>query len=168
MTTFTLPTRLPGLYELKKVRESRIKSLINNLKYHETKMDASFEKTKARIKNEVLIEPVVFSEPSFLDHTYEERPVSFSNQLVGGVRDHYLHTISVIFTGERQLFNYIPEGYTFNMKDKGIAQPDHNQIRLEIDLPELNPKLAIQKTKEMLASTYSLINLNNSSMIKWS
>jgi hypothetical protein len=168
MTTFILPTQLPSLYELQKVRESKIKFLINNLKYQDTKSDDVFDRTKKKIKKEILLTPVVFNEPSFLDHTYEERSVSFPNQLTGGARDHYVHNISVIFNGDRELFNYIPNNFSFGISERGIVQPDYNQILIDIDLPELNPNLAIQNAKSMLSSTYRLIEMNNSVIAEWS
>lgn len=168
MTTFILPTQLPSLYELQKTRESKINFLINNLKYQDTKDDDVFERTKNKIKKEVLITPVVFSEPSYLGHSYTDKQVSFPNQLIGVSGNHYIHKISVIFNGDIELFSYIPNKFSFGISERGIVQPDYNQILLEVDLPTLNPDLAIQNAKSMLSSTYRLIEMNNSAITWWS
>lgn len=167
---FISPHKRPFMVDLKRQRESMINSLINNLKINDVKEDADFQQTSEKIKNEILLKPVNIDEARFIDHEYEEIQLNMQQQFVGGgSKHHYYHQIEFPFTGDKELFEYIPEtGYSQTSSDYGIILPDYNSITVYVDLPELNPNRAISKAKELLNLTLQLVSGNNSSISGWS
>ncbi|WP_019987114.1 hypothetical protein [Rudanella lutea] len=166
--TFTSPRQLPRFADLLRERELRINMLINNLKLNDVKEDAVFQNTVKRIKRAVLLQPVVFGEPTFVDHSYEERQLSFQQQLSGSSSHRYTHTISVPFTGDNELFSYAPDNYSFSSSDRGLILPYSGGITVYVSLSELNPAQAISQAQKDLDMTFRLVEINNTSLQHWS
>lgn len=168
MNRFTSPRGLPFITQLKKNRETRINTLINNLKLNDVKDDIIFEKTKTGIKSEILLIPVVFSEPRFVDYEFKEIPLTMQQQLMGMNRNHYIHNVSFPFTGNTELFSHIPEqGFSFSSSDHGLIIPYGNTLDIEVDLPELGPEKAIPQARNLLSMTFQFVNSNNNAVNSW-
>ena len=166
---FTSPNGRPYMSELKREKESVINSLINNLIIDDVKDDANFAKTSSRIKNSVILKKVEFGEPKFTDHKYEDRPLSMHQQLIGASRHHYIHTVEFPFTGNTELFDHTPEGgFSYSNSDRGLILPNYNRLTVYVDLPELNPTMAIAEARGLLSMTMEFVNSNNASIDAWS
>lgn len=166
---FTSPNNRPYMAELKRQKEAGINSLINNLKIGDVKDDAKFAQTSSRIKNSVLLKKVEFGEPKCTDHEYEDRPLSMQQQLIGGTRHHYIHTVEFPFTGATELFDHTPEGgFSYSSSDRGLILPDYNRLTVYVDLPQLNPQGAIAEARSLLSMTMQFVNSNNASIDAWS
>lgn len=166
---FTSPSNRPLMLELKKERESRINSLINKLSIADVKEDSKYAETSKCIKKTVLLTPVEMGKPEFVRHEFEEIPLTFEQQVIGGVSsNHYYHEVSFTFTGDEELLSYIPEsGFSFGNSDRGLILPYGNEIIVEVDLPELNPDKAIAEAKKLLSITLQFVNANNASIQSW-
>lgn len=168
MNQFSSPNGRPLISELKRSRESKINSLINNLKLNDLKDDNSFETTAAIIKREILFTPVVIGDPKLLDYEFKEMPFTFQQQLMGGSRNHYVHTISFPYTGDTELFSYSPEqGFSFSASDHGLIIPYGREINVDVDLPELNPEQAISQARQLIRMTLQFANSNNETIKSW-
>ncbi len=169
MNSFTSANGLPFMTHYKRDKESRINVLINNLKINDVRDDTAFEKTTARIKHELLIQPVVFGQPKYIDHTFEDVPLTMQQQVLGGIsRNHYTHEIAFPFSGDSELFSHIPEsGFSFGAHDRGLILPYGNVINVEVDIPELNPDRAINEARNLLSMTFQFVNANNASLQAW-
>jgi hypothetical protein len=168
MNAFTSPRNLQNLLELKKERESKIDLLINNLKIENVKEESSFNKSKDRIKKEILFNPVKLGDLKFMDYEYVEKSVSFEQQLIGGRKGHYIHKLSLIFSGSGELFEYTPEeGFTFTSSDHGVILPTANAIFIDVDLPELNPSESVNEARRLLRMTFEFVEKNNISINQW-
>lgn len=165
---YTSPYSLTPISELKIERESKINTLINNLKIGEVKDEAKFIETSERIKNSILLTPIVFGEPKFIDHEFEEIALTMQQQLIGGMsRNHYYHRVSFPFTGDREIFSYQPESFSYSSSDKGLIIPHSNNLTVNVDLPELNPDRAVSEGKNMLSMTMQFVSGNNASLQSW-
>ncbi len=170
MSNFTSPHALPHFSNLKKERESQINSLINSLKLKDVQEDKAFERTKQRIRNAVVLTRVVLGKPQFVDHDFQEVPLTHTQMLVGGVSpNHFIHEISIPFTGDRELFSHVPEeGFSYYSSDRGVIVPYSNQIEISVDLPELNPQRATEEVSRVLRMTMEFVDKNNASVETWS
>ena len=165
---FKSPQGLPYLSKYKKERESKINSLINNLKISDVKEDTNFINTTSRIKKLVVLYPIVMGEPKFVDHEFEEIPLTMTQQLIGGMsRNHYTHQIDFPFTGNGELFSYIPENGYSQSSERGIILPYGNTITVYVDLPELNPERAIAVARGDLSMNFQFMDNNNASVQSW-
>jgi hypothetical protein len=166
---FISPNSLPFLVTLKKERENRINNLINIIKIHDVREDASFEKTTLRIKNEILLPPIIIGEGKFINYEFREIPLSFNQQVLGmGNKNHYLHQVEFPFTGSKELFSHIPEtGFSYSSSDRGIILPGANYITVIVDLPEINPQKSISEANNLLNMTLQFVNGNNLSIQSW-
>lgn len=168
MNNFTSPYDLPYLNDFKRERELKINSLINNLKLNEVKDDQVFLKTQERIKKNILIEPVEIGDPKLNDYEYQEKSLSFEQQLIGGSKNHYIHKILFPIKGNYELISYKPEsGFTYHSSDHGLILPYGNTLIVEVDLPELNPDRAIIEANKYLSMTIQFVNSNNTSVKLW-
>lgn len=169
MNRFTSPNGQPFFSQLLQERAAKINSLINNLKIDEVRDDKAFGRTKTRIKDAVLLRPGVIGDPKFVDHRYEERPLTMQQQLIGGIsREHYVHKISVPISGSREVFHHMPtQGFSYSSSDRGLLVPYGNTIDIEVDLPQLNPKQAIAQANSLLAMTKQFVDYNNATLQVW-
>lgn len=166
---FISPNGRPFMSELKRQKEAKINSLINNLKIGDVKDDMKFSETSSRIKNSILLKKVEFGEPKCTDHEYEDRPLSMQQQLIGASRQHYIHTVEFPYTGDSELFDHMPEsGFSFSNSDHGLIIPYHDRLTVYVDLPELNPTKAIAEARSLLSLTMQFVNSNNASIENWS
>lgn len=166
---FTSPNGRPYMSELTRQKVTGINPLINNLKIGDVKDDAKFAQTSSRIKNSVILKKVEFGEPKCTDHEYEDRPLSMQQQLIGGSRNHYIHTVEFPFTGDIEIFSHTPEGgFSYSSSDRGLILPNYNRLTVYVDLPELNPTRAIAEARSLLSMTMQFVNSNNATIDAWS
>lgn len=166
---FKSPYHFKGISDLLTERESKINSLINNLKIGDVKEDTAFSNTTTRIKKAILLTPVDLGEANFVDHEFEEIPLTMQQQLIGGQsRNHYYHQIQYKFTGDNELFTHKPNSFSFSSSDRGIILPDTNSIDVYVDLPELNPTKAIGQARALLSMNIQFVNSNNETVKTWS
>jgi len=166
---FTSPRHLTPITELMRKKESEINTLINNLKIENVKDDIIFSKTREKIIETIVPKLVEFGEPKFIDYEYEEKKPSMNQQLVGIYNaNHYYHEISFPFSGDIELFNYLPESFSFTSSDRGVIIPDSQEVRVYVDLPEISPEKAIKNAKALFYLTKKIVTGNNESIAKWS
>ncbi|HCS20117.1 MAG TPA: hypothetical protein DIW47_06065 [Bacteroidetes bacterium] len=165
---FTSPENRPFFSELLRKREAGINSLINNLKIADVKEDEKFVQTATRIKNSVLLQKVEFGDPRFVDHQFEDKPLNIQQQLIGGMsRNHYVHEILFPFTGDTMLFDHAPNEFSRSSSDRGLILPGFNNLRVYVDLPELNPTRAIVEAQGLLSLTMQFVSRNNAAVDSW-
>lgn len=164
-----LPSQLKSSHYLFQEKEGLLKERINNLQPNDVK-DANFDKTLSRIKKEVLLTPVSFSEPKILDHRTEQR------QMPGNYQNPFSHnkqitTVSVDFPfeGSEELFRYAPNGYRFGGSSTRVYQPDYgNSITIDVEVDQLDKDLVLSKARQQMDTTFSLIKQINPSVESWS
>lgn len=167
LNNFTSTFSLSPIVVLLREKESKINSLINNLKIGDVREDENFNDTTNRIKQTILLTPVTIGEPKYIDHEYEERPLNMTEQLLGRSKDHYIYTISFQFTGSDELFNYVPDGFSVSSSDHGVIMPYSRQITVKVDLPVLDTQRAIAVANDYLSLTKQLIEGNNITVSNW-
>ncbi|WP_417369221.1 hypothetical protein [Flavobacterium beibuense] len=134
-----------------KIRE--IPSLINNLKYRDIGDDASFNESTKKIKNEILLSPVIIGEPKFVDYEYERN---------------YIHEISFPYEGDRELFSYTPDNFSYLSSDHGIIVPTYDDsITIYVELSEISPKKAVDEAKSLMRLTIDLAEKNYEAISNW-
>lgn len=166
--TYTSPGEITNIRELKSDKESKINSLVNNLKIKDVEDDKAFENTINSIKRAVLINPVVLQEPEFVDHKYSEKRLSFTDQVAGLSKDHYYHEVSFPFTGSKEIFLHQPEdGFSWSSSEYGLIMPRNSSIRVYVDLPQLDPEKAKSEARRLLSMTLQFVDKNNRSVESW-
>lgn len=164
---FSSPHGLPYFADLLKVRESQINSLINNLKVDDVKDDGKFQNTASRIKKAIIPSPIVIGEGKFVDHEYEEIPLTFQQQVSGGNKNHFHHEISFPFTGSNELLKHRPNNYSYSTSDRGVIMPGSSALTVYVDLPELNPDKAVMQARTFLSMTIQFATENNTTLKSW-
>ena len=162
------PSSRPYFLNFKNERESKINSLINNLKINQVKDDSMFIETSERIKREILINPVEIGKPKLVDFSFEERALTMEQSYSGFSKNHYHHQVSFTFSGDKELFSHIPEGgFSYGNLDRGLIIPNSNTLTIYIDLPELNPDRAVEESYKLLSMTMQFVKNNNQSLQDW-
>jgi hypothetical protein len=169
MTQFILSHQLKGLPELKQSRESKIRPLVNNLKFNDVNDENNFMRIVSGIKKEILLTPVKIEVGKFVDHSYSEKKITNRDMVYGSNnKDIYTHIISYKFSGDSEIFKYrILNGFTISSTTVGFYQPVGNTITIDIDLHELNPTKAISEANNLMRDTFDLINDNNKEIETW-
>lgn len=169
MTQFILSHQLKGLPELKQSRESKIRPLVNNLKFKDVKDENDFIRIVSGIKKEILLTPVKIEVGKFVDHSYSEKKITNRDMVYGSNNNNiYTHIISYKFSGDSEIFKYrILNGFTINNRTVGFYQPVGNTITIDMDLHELNPPKAISEANDLMRDTFNLINDNNKEIETW-
>lgn len=101
-----------------KDRKQKLTTLAGNLQLNEVKQDSDFEATKQRIKQQVLLEPIVFGEPKITGHQHTTRhvPANFQNPWpMGSNQEVDIVTVDFPFTGSGELLEYYPNGISSKM-----------------------------------------------------
>jgi len=167
-TAFTHPLSFHAIQVLTAQRNSGISSKINNLKLADVKDDNSYAKTVERIKNEVLLTPVAISDPTCNEPEYEEIKPSVQQLMLGlSNKDHFIHEVTFLVTGDTILFNYSPSGMSSSSSSSGIVKPQGSSIKVYVDLPNVNPEAAKARAKLELTLTQNLITGNNAQIKDW-
>lgn len=163
------PMTLQSVTQLFQERTSKIRTLINSLKLKDVEQDDEFEKTKQRIKNAVLLEPVVFEDPKFIDHEYEEKQPKLEHQFFSNVSsDNYIHEIRFSFKGDSNLLGYGCENMSFSSSDHGIIPPhSSNHVTVYAELPTLSLDGAINLANTHFSLTKSIAEKNGESAKIW-
>lgn len=142
--------------------------LIKNLKITDVKSDEAFKLTTARIKSNILIDPVVIADPVHVNYTSFEAPYDMRGALLGYNRNRYHHQISFKYSGDRELFNYKPDNFSFSVSGNGIIKPPTaKEVIVIADITTVDPNEAIGVARNLFSETQDLINENNSSIIAW-
>ena len=159
---------LPSLSQLTSQRIQSISPLINKLKFKDVEEDKIFEETKQKIKAAILFKPLSIEEPVFVDYDYEEIPVRFEQQIFGHVgKDHYYHTVTYKYTGDKELFMHTPDRFSYSSSDHGIIEPSKNSIKVIVDLQEINPEKAKAEANSLVNLTKNIGETNSLSIIPW-
>ncbi|MNJ98099.1 hypothetical protein D3C87_158610 [compost metagenome] len=160
---------LPSLSQLFQARTSKLPMLINNLKLKDVEEDEEFEKTKQRIKDAVLLTPIVFEEPQFIDHEYEERQTRLEQQIFSTFnKDIYIHEIRYNFTGSVELFGHTFDGMSYSTSDHGLIKPESsNYVTVYAELPTLSPDGAINLAGSLFRLSKYIAEHNSEATKVW-
>lgn len=165
---YTSVSSLPNITYLTKQKKSLINNLINNLKINDVKDDSTFLKTSERIKKNILIEPVKFDPPQYIDHEYIQRNLTMEQQVLGMKRDQYIFTISFPFEGNIDLFSHAPSTFSFSSSDHGVIMPDSNSsVIVYASMSSINKVEAITEANNLFSLTRRLVEGNNTEVTNW-
>jgi hypothetical protein len=172
MTNYLEHATLPVIdFEFPGVKRKEIDELINNLKLKDINSDEKFENTLEAIKRKVLLNPVKFEKPKIIDHYQTEKtyPPSFDNML-GGTRQVFIVSVEYPFSGDTELFQYKPNGYSFGPGDMPyIFQPTGRSIVVEVESFSLDNKNKIlEEAQRHMNLTFQFIDSNNTFIENWS
>lgn len=165
--TFSSPFGLPLISDLKKQQEAKISYLINNLKIDDVRSDENFKASTEKIIKAIQIAPIVFDEPKFSDHEYEQRALSIAHQMHGMSRDNYIHKVSMSYTGNSVLLNYKPASISWSSSEHGLLNSNGNRFIIYVELPELNPQKAVAEAKNLMTMTFRFANDNSAEIVRW-
>ncbi|ULQ50966.1 hypothetical protein [Flavihumibacter fluvii] len=168
MTPSKLHSQLPSIFNLFESRQKLFDIAIKNLQLKHVKEEIDFENTKAQIKEQYLLQPIMLGDPIINSHRTQNKQYGTSAR--GGDRIEEVITVEVEvpLTGHAELLGYIPNGFSFSSSDTSIFQPTGNSIKLEIDVLSLDKEKVLEKTNNALKTTRSLIRQSNPSIEKWS
>ncbi len=139
---------------------------LKNLQINEVETNASYIKTLDIIKNQTLLNPVIFSEHRLHRHDCEKRdmPASYSNPF-GGPIDIYTFIFIYSFTGNNELFEYIPTNVAITAGR--IQLPAGKNVTVNIELGIMDINLAESELARKMEPTFSLIKANNTQIQNW-
>jgi hypothetical protein len=169
MNDFTLLANLPSLSNLFMNKSKEFNNFIGTLNLSDVKDDEAHKNTLERIKAQLLLRPVTFSEPIIHSHGTTERNVNPYDNLMGGTISVKVANIEYKVKGSQELFEYIAEGYRHGPSDK-IYLPNCNDVTgivVEVELPTLNKEIAFSKADEAMGATFSMIKASNEKIIFW-
>jgi len=165
---YTSPFGLPFLSNLKQERERKIDSLINNLQLADVEKEEAYNKTVERIKSAVQLPPVQIGAGKYVRHEFEQKDMSFQQQLIGGPSSLYHHEIAFPVTGTADLIAYTPETPTsYSASESGLILPIGRQITVYVSLPQLENEKAVAEADKKLDMTKRYANANNASITSW-
>lgn len=166
-TEFTSVLHLPQFQSVLDERESKINTLVNNLKIVDVKEDTAFQANAKRIKDQVLLKPVSFEEPKIIDYQYSERQVSWTDQMNGASRHQYTFEVTVPFSGDSDLISHACANPSFGSSERGIITPNWNNITLYVHLSADEPEQAKERAKADLIPTARNAESNNATVEAW-
>jgi hypothetical protein len=161
---------MPHFSQFLSERGSKIRVLVNQLKFPDVEKDEDFEKSKQKIKNAILLTPVAMGVPVFKDYEYEERNIRVEQRFFDGQpsRDNYIHEISFPFTGSQELFNYSPSSYSTRSSDHGLIKPStSNSVTVYVELNEISPDSAISQAHSLIRLTNEFVEGNSKEVKTW-
>lgn len=165
---FTSPNGRPFLSNLKREREFKIDSLINNLKLADVEKDEVFNKNVERIKKSITLQPVEIGAGRVADHEFEQKEMTMQMQLLGAPASFYHHEVVFPVTGALELFSHTPEqGFSFSSSDHGLILPNGNQLTVYASLTTLENERAISAADQLLSLTKQFVNNNNAVVTPW-
>ena len=150
-------------------RIQELPSLINSLKFKDVEDDAIFEKNTQRIKDTVLLKPIVIKDTEFVDFEYEHKPVRMEQRFFGNPStDNYVHEIKIHFEGDSELFIHSYNGMSYSSSDNGVIQPQSsNSVTIFVELNELSPENAIIQAQSLFALTKKIGENNSKTAEMW-
>ena len=164
----TSPFGLPFLTQLKQAREKKIDFLVNNLQFADVEKDEAFEKSVDGIKKAVQLPPVVIGPGKYVRHEFEQRNLSFEQQLMGVPGAIYHHEIAVPVSGSVELLSHTPEsGTSYGGNESGLILPYGGKISVYVSLPQIENEKAVTVADNMLAMTKRFADANNASVTSW-
>lgn len=164
MSNYLSPMELPINSYLFDAKRKELSQLIGNLTIDEVKEDEKFQATVKRIKNAILLEPVLFEEPKIVGNYQSEKTVPPNSiEMWGGTRVVNVISVEFKFKGSTELFKYSPNGLSFgSSSNMRVYQPDFgNFITVEVELPNLDKKAALGSAIAKMEMTYEVIRGNN-------
>jgi|GEM_PF-2763892 len=164
------PFQMGHLSQFLSERSKKINSLVNKLKFQDVEQDDTFESRKQRIKDEILITPVSIDAPVFKDFEHEERDIKPQQRFFDSQpsRDNYVHEVSFPYTGSRELFDYVSSGYSTYSSDHGLIKPStSNSISVYVDLGEISPEIAVNKSQSLMRLTKEIVERNSNEVKIW-
>lgn len=171
MTNYLDHSALPIMdFDFPSKMHEEISYLINNLKMKDVESEKSFNNTLSNLKNKFLVKPVSFEKPKIIEHYQIEKvfPRSFENPWGDNKRNVYVITVEIKFTGDPQLFQYRPNGYTHGSEANIIYQPRGKNIIIEVDTVNLEDKNKVfSEVQHKMSMTYQFIDKNNEFIKNW-
>lgn len=148
-------------------KERELKRIIGDLQLIQVKSDSAFDATLNRIKNSILLSPVIIGEPKITGNRQitKQVPPNYQN-MWGGPQNRNVISISFPFTGSEELFNHRAGGQSLAMNR--IYLPSYRSIDIEVELKDLDKSAALSMATAEIATTRELINQNNPVVENWS
>jgi len=111
MSNYKTNMQLSIIDNLFRAKDQQLKQTAGNLQIRDVKDDNQFASTVQRIKQQVLLTPIVFGEPKISGHyqTTRQVPAHFQNPW-GGTQEVFIVTVDFPFTGSYELLSYSPNG----------------------------------------------------------
>lgn len=155
------------IMELFRSKHNELQDIINNLKINDVKEDKTFIRTKERIKNQILLQPVRFQEPRVSDHRSELRKM-VPNYIdpFGGQRQVTIAEVEFPFEGSEELFGYRPDSVSYS--DPTVYLPIGGSVKVEIIIERLDKEAVLLQANREMSLTKNLINDINSQTENWS
>lgn len=163
------PNTLRDNSEIFNSRAQQLPTLVNNLKLKDVEEDEAFEKTKKRIKDTILIKPIVLSEAKFIDFEYKQKEVRMEQRFFGNPSsDNYIHEIRIPFEGDRELFVHSFNGMSYSSSDHGVIKPQSSSYAtVYAELSELSPEKAISSAESLFKLTKYIGESNSKLAENW-
>lgn len=161
---------LPRINDLFLSKEKQLNTMVGNLQVKDVKNDSDYNTAVAKIKKEILLTPVSFQDPEIKGHRTGERSVGASYEYPWPrTKSFLIVTVNFSFTGSSELFQFAPNSLTFSSTDTGVYQPDYNNvITVSVQVNELDKDQVKSRAREMMSTTFSLINQINPFADQWS
>jgi hypothetical protein len=154
MTNFVTHSELSSFLKLNKNEE--IKYYIYNLNPDTLRDKEKFDNVLDKTEEKFLLSPVHFEDPQIGDHLFKDNK--------------FIFPVTINFSGSRELFNYIPNGFSFTTSPKElpmIAQPNTNSISFDVSIPVYDIKRVEAEIERQMRLTKILVAGNNNELIQW-
>lgn len=160
---------LPFLSNLFQEKTSQLPILVNNLKLKDVDEDTIFEQTIKSIKEEILLTPIVFEDPTIIDYKYHQQEPNLQQLMFGNPsKDRYVFEIKYPFSGNIKLFGKSFDGMSIDMSSSGIIEPQStDSIIIYAELFSLKPEEAVQLANKHIKMTKYIANETSNRAITW-
>lgn len=149
-------------------RKKTLNELVAALQINDVKEDVCFVKTVERIKKQILLTPVTFGEPTISDQYETTRDVPpNSQQMWGGQQKVFNVTVDFPFTGSNELFENAPNNVSYGGSSMRVYQPGYNSVPIEVQITQLDKKIALSEAKRMMETTINMIAKSNPQVTQW-
>lgn len=162
---FISPYNLPPLSDFLARREMEIKALISALPVENFSDEKLYSEILTGIKQMMMIEPVEFGEPCFVDYELE-LPANYlrsdnADKLV-------IHKIEVPYRGDRAMFMYKPDLESVSIfANEVVIIPFAEKLKIYVDAPNVDIDAALKRAKELMALTLRIVLANNLVVHQW-
>jgi hypothetical protein len=166
MSNYLTNMQLSIIDNLFQQKQNELNQLSGNLQIADVKEDDRFEVTVKRIKQQLLLEPIVFDEPRLNGHYQTTRnvPPNYHN-MWGGPQDVFMVSVLFPFTGSPELLSYRPHGLQVPIGH--IYQAYGSSIDIELTLIKLDKAEALAKAKEEMHITITFAEANSNQAVQW-
>lgn len=161
---------LPDIRELFSQKNQELIRELGYLKLADVDDNAHFQATRQRIRNRILLTPVTFSEPVAIKQWPSKKKVPPDSHH----REPRIINILVVkvhfpFLGSPELFGFAPHHVHIHPHDSTVLQPDaDNKIFVDVEVEHLDKTVILNKAKEIMHTTFSLIRQINPHAKEWS